>query len=99
MTKFSLREAILTAVNTRNGINGVDLVLDCMGLVSPWFDNKDYIFQLAELVSSGEIVELEFILPQMDYRLKSIYFPKGTKLYVNDNDKTEQRDTSQNSRI
>ena len=94
MTKFTLREAILTTVNTRNGVNGVDLVLNCMGLVSPWFEDKDYMFQLAELVSSGEIVELEFILPSMDYRMKSIYFPKGTKLYVNSHDQAGSENSS-----
>ena len=90
MTKLTLREAILTTVNTRNGVNNVDLILNCMELFSPWFDDMDYVFQLAELVSSREIVELEFILFHMDYRIKSIYFPKGTKLYVNSYDKTEQ---------
>ncbi len=96
-TKFTLREAILTTVNTRNGVNGVDLVLNCMGLVSPWFDDKDYMFHLAELVSSGEIVELEFILPTMDYRLKSIYFPKGTKLYVNSHDQAKDSAATEHS--
>jgi hypothetical protein len=80
---MTLREAILISVNARQGINGVDLVLNCMGLVHPFFEDKDYTFELAELVSSGEIVELEYILPTMTYRLKSLYFPKGTKLYAN----------------
>lgn len=93
-TKFTLREAILTTVNTRNGVNGVDLVLNCMGLFGPWFEDKDYMFLLAELVSSGEIVELEFILPSMDYRVKSIYFPKGTKLYVNSHDEANSAHSS-----
>jgi hypothetical protein len=100
MTNHIYREAILTTVNTRNGVNGVDLVLKCMGIINPLtFSNKDYIFILAELVSSGEIVELEFILPQMEYRLKSIYFPKGTKLFVNSHEEAKQRNTTQSPRV
>jgi hypothetical protein len=95
MTNHIYREAILTTINTRNGVNGVDLVLKCMGIINPLtFSNKDYIFILAELVASGEIVELEFILPSMDYRMKSIYFPKGTKLYVNSHDQAKTKDTN-----
>jgi len=95
MTNHIYREAILTTINTRNGVNGVDLVLKCMGIINPLtFINKDYIFILAELVALGEIVELEFILPQMEYRLKSIYFPKGTKLYVNSHDQAKATDSS-----
>ena len=96
-TKLTIKEAILTSINTRNGINGVDLALNIMRLISPWFNDKDYIFILAELVSSGEIVELEFILPSMDYRIKSIYFPKGTELYINSHDKTQETKHSNNT--
>lgn len=94
MTKFTIREAILTTVNTRNGVNGVDLVLNCMGLVNPWFDDKDYVFELAEMVSSGEIVELEFHNPRSNRKLISIYFPKGTKLYVNSHDEANSAHSS-----
>lgn len=80
--KMTLREAILITVNTRNGVNGVDLALNCMGLVNPFFDDVDYMFQLAELVSTGEVVSLDFHNPRSDRKLISLYFPKGTILYA-----------------
>lgn len=50
-----------------------------MGEVGPSeFNHDDFIYQLEELVKDNEIVELEYILPQLDYRIKSMYFPKGT---------------------
>lgn len=41
---------------------------------TPWLD----IIELA--VKNGELKELEYILPDMDYRVKSMLFPKGTEL-------------------
>lgn len=77
-----MREAILTTVNTRQGINGVHLVLNVMSIVGPMkLENDEYNQELEKLVESGEIVELEYVLPQMDYRIKSIYFPKGTIIH------------------
>jgi hypothetical protein len=82
-----IRTAILDTVNNRHGVNGVDLVLNVMGIIGPsQLDNTEYVYTLTNLVETGEIVELEFILPVMDYRVKSIYFPKGTKLLVNYDD-------------
>lgn len=79
---MKVREAILTTVNIRQGINGVDLVLTVMGIVGPLkLDNEEYNKELEALVKAAEIVELEYILPQMNYRIKSIYFPKGTVIH------------------
>lgn len=33
---------------------------------------------LSKMVQDGELVEVEYTLPDSDYRLRSIYFPKGT---------------------
>ena len=37
---------------------------------------------LEELVQAGEIIEVEYILPYMDYRLKSFYLPRGSEVKV-----------------
>lgn len=37
---------------------------------------------IAELVKENRIVEVEYILPTMDYRVKSMLFPAGTKLHI-----------------
>lgn len=33
---------------------------------------------LENMVKEGSIIELEYILPSISYRVKSLYFPKGT---------------------
>jgi hypothetical protein len=85
-----IRERIIAIVNDRNWIGGVELctvvtaeicagehgtfdvlVINCM---------DDFSTIVEKCVSDGEIVELEFTVPSMEYRLKSIYFPKDTLL-------------------
>lgn len=33
---------------------------------------------LNEMITKGDLVELDYVLPNMEYRVKSMYFPKGT---------------------
>ena len=82
-TQVSLRDTILTSVNSHQGIKGVELVLNVMGCVGPvMFDDREYTLELSRLLDEGEIIEVEYSLPQMSYRIKSLYFPKGTQLHV-----------------
>lgn len=37
---------------------------------------------LNELVEQDRILEIEYVLPKMDYRIKSIYMPKGTEVVI-----------------
>lgn len=37
---------------------------------------------LSELVATGEIVEVEFILPSQDFKKKSFLLPQGTEVRV-----------------
>lgn len=40
----------------------------------------DIVVFINDLVKEGEIVEVEYELPSMSYRAKSLYFPKGTTI-------------------
>ena len=37
---------------------------------------------LNNMVNDGDLVEVNYILPTMDYREKTLYFPKGTKVLI-----------------
>jgi len=78
-------------VNAHQGIKGVDLALHVMSEVNPViFDIQEYWDALNSLIGSKEIVEVEYTLPQLSYRIKSIYFPKGTEVYGNYIDFTKE---------
>lgn len=75
----TLRQTIVEIVQRKPGINGVNLVLDTMTAVNPVrFAEGTYQDTLQSLLDTGEIVEIEYVIPDMSYRVKSLYFPKGT---------------------
>ena len=87
MTKEEYCETVRTIVNNSTGIKAVELATQ-VALKSCDFDIwKDALMPLIEL---GEIIELEYVVPATDYRIKSIFFPKGTKLIkIKYNDKDQ----------
>ena len=79
---MTLREAILTAIDSHQGLKGVDLIVKVMGLINPTtFAPDAFQHELMRLVNERAVVELTYELAQMDYRVKSMYFPKGTRLH------------------
>jgi hypothetical protein len=76
---YDYRSGILRFINAHSGVKGVELVMLILGDTNPSnISIEAYHYELANLVKEGEIVEVEYTLPSMDYRVKSIYFPKGT---------------------
>ncbi len=81
---MTYRELILRKVNESTGIKGVDLCLSIMSHNGPGsFNHEQYMLDLDEILKSGEIIELEYTLPDMEYRIKSLFFPKGTSFSFN----------------
>lgn len=76
-----LEEFITRMVEDKGPIKGVDLAVEVAkhqhGVLP-----DEITTTLESLVERGELVEVEYILERMDYRVKSIYLPKGTKAKV-----------------
>lgn len=77
----------MTPIQTRilglisNGIKATDLVVQ---LVTQFIsiDSVEVVKVINDLVKQGEIIEIEYTLPNMDYRIKSFYLPKGTHIEI-----------------
>jgi len=82
---MEIKDIISRVINSHQGINGVELVIEVMyqASVTP-FPIEEYENALIELVTEKEIVEVEYTLPTMDYRVKSWYLPKGTMVEVSE---------------
>lgn len=79
---MTVRDAILRTVEANQGLKGVDLVVKVMGLINPnFFTPEEFNAELMKLVNERMLVELTYELSNMDYRTKSMYFPKGTRLH------------------
>lgn len=88
MIAADIKSKILDIVSDKPGIKGVDLTLDVLQLLLEHENNCDdpkselAVGLINELVLQGEIVEVEYVLPTMTYRIKSLYFPKGTEVTI-----------------
>ena len=78
---MNLEKTILDIVNSSSGIKNVELALKVLHDTLPaQYDALEFMQILDGLVALGEIVEIEYTLPQNPDRIKSIYFPKGTNI-------------------
>lgn len=80
---MTIKELISKTVNEHQGIKAVELVVEVSQQSADYpFDMNEYEKSLMELIEEDEIVEVEYTLPSMDYRVKSLYLPKDTVVIV-----------------
>lgn len=88
MTKDDYRELVRNIVEESTGIKAVELATAVVWAIEEKERKQNYDIwkdALDPLIEAGEIVELEYVLPTMDYRIKSIFFPKGTTFEMGHN--------------
>lgn len=81
----NLHKEILKIVNESTGIKATELICaidpliigDCRNTSE---ENINVPEVLNYMVNVGMIIELEYVIPLMPYRIKSMYFPAGTIL-------------------
>lgn len=80
---MDLREAIIQIVTDKQGCKATELApLIAEGYPDLVCELDKVVETIESLVASGELVEVEYILPQMTYRIKSMLFPKGTEVQL-----------------
>ena len=83
MTKQDAKNILIGKITSLQGIKATQLAAEeeiAVGLAS--FDVPQL---LEELVAEKRLIEIEYSLPDMNWRLKSFYLPVGTKLSVKGN--------------
>lgn len=81
----NVEDIVVMLVTNKPGIKATELVVDVIEYMhknemQEWDHPENTIGTINKLVKTGELVEVEYVLPDMDYRAKSLYFPKGTKV-------------------
>jgi len=79
--KEMLKNFVYDTVLQKQGIKAVELFTDIAAFMAKqgfWFDIEEIV---NEIETEGSIIHLDYVLPNMEYRLKSMYFPKGTIFY------------------
>lgn len=79
-----VRSYIIRTVEARQGMKGVELAVELAGeFFNSQMTNDAILDVIEELVLDGSILEIEYALPSMPYRVKSFYLPKGTDISIN----------------
>ena len=84
MSAQQLRELITAIVTREQGCKGVELVTKVVvqahnsGL-NDCSDGRSVLEMLQRMVDQDELVEFEYVLPEIPYRTKSFFLPKDTK--------------------
>jgi len=84
MSEIMIKDIIIDLIERRQGMKGVDFALE-IGRVFPDIDGKKVLDTLTKMAEAGDIIEVEYILPSMKYRVKSFYLPKDTELRIGKN--------------
>jgi hypothetical protein len=88
MTKDQIKEYIVKIINDRQGCKAMELVLDhtiLSAATEPYqggADKFDFLELMSELIAEGKVIEIEYVLSNMNYRAKSFYLPANTKVSV-----------------
>lgn len=90
---MNVKEYLLGIVATYPGIKATELVTKVAGELyndsNSSSDGRADVLEsvpevLESLVKDGSLVEVEYVVPSMSYRVKSMYFPKDTGVQVRD---------------
>ena len=76
---------ICEIVNENPGINAIELTAKILKLTLErlgTIPNMDFMEAIDRAVFTKHILEVEYVTPQMNYRIKSLYFPAGTEITV-----------------
>jgi len=77
MVNPTLKEIILEVAE--KGVKATELIAESMqAMQTAGIDFTNLMPTIDELVANGDLIEIEYSLPSMPYRIKSFYFPKGT---------------------
>jgi hypothetical protein len=76
-----LDDYILSVVEDKGPIKNTELALSVASHMHG-ITGSDVTESLDRLLAANQIIEVEYVLASMDYRVKSLYFPKDTRIKV-----------------
>lgn len=82
---MSLAKNVLETIKENPGIKSTELAIKVAEKSK--VNAGEFMEIIDALVSIGEIVEIEYTMPLMEYRIKSIYFPKESNVVLINNSK------------
>jgi len=83
ITKEKLKDKVHDLISSVQGCKATELVTKLDRDILEALEVHDLSSVLAELILEHRIIEIEYVLPQLNYRTKSFLLPAGTEVKVN----------------
>lgn len=80
LTKEKVKKLIQKVVESVQGIKATALIAEERLTPVLLSTEHNIVLLLNEMVELGDLVEVEYILPSIPYRVKSFLLPKGSKI-------------------
>ncbi|MCH8860496.1 MAG: hypothetical protein IH843_05095 [Thaumarchaeota archaeon] len=77
-----LRKKISQRVADKQGCKMTELAAEIDLIEEAHNKNVNFVDEIYGMIRDGELVEVEYILPNIDYRIKSYLFPDGTDVKI-----------------
>lgn len=87
MDRQTIKSKIVEYVMNMNGCKMIELISDiplCFAFQEAKIEPDEISKIIDELILSEYLIEIEFIVPNMDYRVKSFLLPAGTEIKIRD---------------
>ena len=77
--------AMIEIVNNHNGMKATELAVEIIEKLAKEgnIPSFDFVDVLENIVNKGLLVEVEYTIPSMDWRIKSFLLPAGSSVQVN----------------
>lgn len=79
IAKDDLNSKITEFVGKHPGCTAIEMVVG-VGFGENF--TLDIPVMLETLINEGSLIEVEYVMPRMEYRVKTLLFPKGTNIVV-----------------
>jgi len=80
MTRDKIKSTIQNIVEQKQGCKVTELIADIPNEVFNEISSDDFFPILNELIEDKKLIQISYVLPNLDYRIKDFLLPGGTRL-------------------
>jgi hypothetical protein len=88
----AFKQVLIDTVAEVQGCKSMELIGYAAEKMGEEFARHDFMQALQEAIDEGDIEEVEYILPQLDFRIKSFLLPKNTQIFLGSSPDDKEND-------
>jgi hypothetical protein len=88
----AFKQVLIDTITGVQGCKATELIAHVAEKMGDEFPSHDFMQALSEIIDEGNIEEVEYILPQLDFRIKSFLLPKNTQIFLGSSPDDKEND-------